>query len=118
MAGNSQLVNLEYLESMTGGSPELVREMIDIFITQVPEFIIEMNDCYGKKDWKTLGMIAHKAKSSVAIMGMNELAVQLKEFELAALSGGKQEMYETYINDFIDKCNHAIEELNQIKDNI
>ena len=100
---------------MTGGCPELVKEMIDIFISQIPEFCREMKWFYQKKDFTSLGLLAHKAKSSVAIMGMEELANGLKDFEQKAREGKDSTGYPAFIEHFENECIKAIEELNAIK---
>jgi len=109
------VVDLSYVTDMAGGNKEIVAEMIDIFIAQVPDFIKEMNSCFEKKDWYNLGMIAHKAKSSVAIMGMEDQAAALKNLEILAKDGKEQEKYKEIINNFEENCHVAIEELNQFK---
>lgn len=113
MAGNNKLeyVNLDYLESMSGGDESIIRELVDVFMQQVPEFIREMQELYEKQDWNNLGMLANKAKSSIAIMGMDDLAVMLKEFELNAKEAKSPEKYSGYIERFIDETTHAVEEL-------
>ena len=114
MVKKNKYVDLSYLENMSGGSKELVKEMVDIFISQVPEFTSEMKSLLAKRDYQSLGMLAHKAKSSVAIMGMEELAKYLKEFELLAKEGKNTESYSDMINKFEADCNTAITELKEI----
>ena len=76
------ITDLSYLRNMTDGNPELIREMIEIFLDQVNEYIREMQQSYEQKNWQALSRIAHKAKSSVVIMGMHNLADMLNELEL------------------------------------
>ncbi|HDJ33978.1 MAG TPA: Hpt domain-containing protein [Bacteroidetes bacterium] len=118
MSGKESLVNLKYLEEMTGGSRELVKEMIDIFISQIPEFIEEMRKLHKKNDWHSLGLLAHKAKSSVAIMGMEEQAAKLKKLEQLTKEEKETGQYENYINQFEKNCLRAIEELQLVKNNL
>jgi len=116
MAGKKkpEYVNLEYIESMSGGDESIMRELVDVFTEQVPEFIREMQELHEKQDWTNLGMLAHKAKSSIAIMGMDDLAVMLKEFELDAKEAKSPEKYPAYIERFINETTHAVEELKSI----
>jgi HPt (histidine-containing phosphotransfer) domain-containing protein len=114
MNNKAKHINLEYLENMTGGSPEIVKEMISIFISQVPEIVTEMHDLYRKKEWKALGMLAHKAKSSVSIMGMNQLAEDLKELEMLTKELKEIERYHIFIDKFEKECTAAISELKEI----
>lgn len=91
MEENFTHADLTYLKSMSAGSNELIKEMIEIFSVQVPEFIEELRQHLEKKEFMRLGAVAHKAKSSVSIMGMDELAKDLKTLELLAKEGKEPE---------------------------
>ena len=106
-----KLINIAYLESVTGGDIEIMQEVINIFIDQVPEFVTEMRSLYENHDYYNLGLLAHKAKSSVAIMGMEELSLMLKEFEINAKESIFPEKYHTYISKFEKDTADAIIEL-------
>ncbi len=84
MGENFKYADLSYLRSMSAGSNDLIKEMIEIFVSQVPEFISEMKDHYNKGEYAILGAVAHKAKSSVTVMGMEEMGKKLKNLELLA----------------------------------
>ncbi len=109
--------DLTYLHSMSGGNYELILEMIDIFIAQAEEIWIEMQELYTKNDYDSLGKLAHKAKSSVAIMGMAPLSLTLKDFELDCQNLKNIETYQSKIDFFKSECLIAIEELQKYKNN-
>jgi len=104
-------IDLSYLESMSGGDKELMNEMIDIFKEQVPEFVSEMRTCLHEKDYKGLAAIAHKAKSSISIIGLVELINDLNIFEKDVNEVANQGTYEKFINNFESTCNSAISQL-------
>jgi HPt (histidine-containing phosphotransfer) domain-containing protein len=95
-----KFINTEYLDSVSGGDHETFYEITSKFREQVAEF--------------NLGLLAHKAKSSVAIMGMSELAVMLKTFELQAKEGKETEKYESYISRFRNETEEALKELDDL----
>ena len=101
MAGQFTYADLTYLESMSMGSQEMVNEMIQIFLDQIPEFTDGLQDLLNKKDYSALGALAHKAKSSVAVLGMDNLAETLKELEMKAKSGDDIDSYPKLINLFL-----------------
>lgn len=107
-------INTEYLEMVAGGDSDLLKELIGMFRDQVTEFNIEMKKLYGEQDFKALGDLAHKAKSSVAIMGMDSLANMLKNFELEAKDGKNTEKYGSYLRRFEDDTMHALLELDEL----
>ncbi|MGQ9619664.1 MAG: Hpt domain-containing protein [Bacteroidales bacterium] len=109
-------INPEYIESVAGDDKEAIKEIVEIFREQVSEISAEMKELYEASDYYNLGLLAHKAKSSVAIMGMENLASMLKTFELQAKEGLEKEKYITYISDFEHDTAEAIVELdNYIK---
>ncbi len=78
-------INLNYLESITDGSQELIKELVSIFIEQIPEFREGFEEGLSQKDWAKVAAVAHKAKSSVMSMGMDDLGnTDLKNLELLA----------------------------------
>lgn len=106
-------VNVSYIEEVCGGDKEIITEMVEIFRTQVPEIIEEMWSLYRDGEYFNLGLIAHKAKSSVAIMGMENLAIKLKELELKGKAGEDKHLYEDYINNFTMQTREALAELDE-----
>ena len=106
-----KLINVTYIEEICAGSSEIIFEMIDIFKSQVSEFSVEMNNLLKKGMHYELGLLAHKSKSSVAIMGMEKLAAMLKELESKAKAGTDPDSYADYISEFESQTRQAIEEL-------
>ncbi|GAO28644.1 Hpt domain-containing protein [Geofilum rubicundum] len=85
MLSSHQEIDLSYLESIADGDQGIINELITIFLDQVSEFTEGFKLYYSQKDWKRLAALAHKAKSSVLSMGMNELGnIDLKNLELIA----------------------------------
>lgn len=104
-------IDLGYLEEMSGGKQELIFEMIEIFIKQVPEFFDKMKENIDEENWIALGKISHKAKASAAIMGMTELADDLKAFELMTNTKINKLDFTKKVNDFETIFQKSIEEL-------
>ncbi len=109
-----KFINTEYLDSVSGGDTEVIRELVDMFREQAVEIYDEMKTHYSSGNYLSLGMLAHKAKSSVAIMGMNDLATMLKSFELQAKEGKGSELYEAYIQRYKSETDAALTELEDV----
>ena len=112
-----KFINMEYLDSVSGGDPEIIREIVNMFKDQSIEMYNEMKSHFSGKNYISLGLLAHKAKSSVAIMGMNDLALMLKTFELQAREGKESELYESYITRFKMETEAAVKELEYLVNN-
>ena len=104
-------INTEYLDSVSGGDPDLTGEIVSIFKEQVVEAYKEMKELLSAMDYHGLGLLAHKIKSSVSIMGMNDLASMLKTFELETRDGKNSEQYNSYIERFRSETGNAVKEL-------
>jgi HPt (histidine-containing phosphotransfer) domain-containing protein len=113
MSGQFKYANLSYLESMSMGSQEMINEMIQIFIDQIPEFTNGLKEHLENKDYSALAALAHKAKSSVAVMGMDELAATLKDLELRAKALENIDSYPAMVQTFLDQVLHTEKELTE-----
>ncbi|MFW5821268.1 MAG: Hpt domain-containing protein [Bacteroidota bacterium] len=107
--------DLNYLREMSGEDPGLMSEMIDIFKEQVVEMEAEMQALYDNGDYSSLGKLAHKAKTSVAIMGMDNLAKQLKDLEIQSKEGINVNNYQSFIDNFRNETKEAIIELTNFR---
>jgi HPt (histidine-containing phosphotransfer) domain-containing protein len=111
-------IDLTYLKNMSAGNKDLILEMIGIFKSQVSEFNQGMDEYYSKQQFELLGRLAHKAKSSISIMGLNELANDLKNFENLSKAGQEVEKYPLFIKKFKTETAEALEELDEVVKNI
>jgi HPt (histidine-containing phosphotransfer) domain-containing protein len=112
-----KFIKTEYLEMVSGGDWGLIRELTDMFRDQVVEMHSEMISLLSEKNYHSLGMLAHKAKSSVAIMGMDDLAMMLKTFEIQAKVEKDTELYDSYVSRFGSDTKSAIVELDNLLNN-
>lgn len=108
---NYEYINLDYLESVAGGDKDTIKELYVLFKDQVKEIAEEMKKLLDSKDYYNLGLLAHKAKSSVAILGMEELAALLKKFELQAKNSEEPEKYSFYIDQYRHNTAQAVKEM-------
>jgi hypothetical protein len=112
-----KFINTEYLDSVSGGDLEIIYELVNLFKEQSVEIYNEMQSHFSVKNYKMLGFLAHKAKSSVLIMGMNDLGLMLKTFEIQARDEKESYLYESYITRFKTETEAAITELDDLVNN-
>jgi PAS domain S-box-containing protein len=77
-AGRSKYVDLTYLNKHTKDNPELIMEMITLYLKQTPPLISQMKQGLYDKDWDSVYAAAHKLIPSFSIMGIH------KDFEVTA----------------------------------
>ncbi len=117
--GRTKFVDLTYLYKRTKGNPELMTEMIELYLGQTPPMISDMKKGLSDKDWDLLHKSVHKLIPSFSIMGINkeyeEIAKKIQEY-----SGTKQHLNE--IQELVFKletvCSKACEELKEEYDYI
>jgi|ERR1035437_3515105 HPt (histidine-containing phosphotransfer) domain-containing protein len=107
------ITDLAYLRNMSGDNPDIIKEMIGIFIEQAEEYIRDMKKNLEDKNYDAIGKLAHKAKSSISIMGMNDLAADMKTLELLAKEEKEKENYPVFIDKFVSQTQLAITELKE-----
>lgn len=96
---------------MSGGDANFIAEMIGLFSEQVDEYSELMPRLLKEKEYNGLSKVAHKAKSSVAVMGMTGVAELLKELEKLAHDGLEPERYEGMVTEFLEQSRLAVAEL-------
>ncbi|MFW6370708.1 MAG: Hpt domain-containing protein [Bacteroidota bacterium] len=84
MDNRFETVNLCYLEEISGGDANFQKELIGIFLNQIPEFLTNMKEYLEKNENGLLAKEAHTAKSSVLIFMMDETGKTLKQIQLLA----------------------------------
>jgi len=78
-------INLEYLYTSVGGNKEgnkeIIIELFDIFLKQIPKSLRVLDEAVSKADYLTIKEVSHKLKSTVSVMGISELTPVLSEME-------------------------------------
>ncbi|HEY5508466.1 MAG TPA: PAS domain S-box protein [Paludibacter sp.] len=64
-------IDLEYLNRRTKSNPDLMMEMITLYLEQTPPLISAMKKSLDEKDWQSLHSAVHKMIPSFAIMGIS-----------------------------------------------
>jgi HPt (histidine-containing phosphotransfer) domain-containing protein len=110
--------NLHYLNEVSGGDQAFIKQMIGIFLEQVPEFIAHMEKFLATANYAELGKEAHKAKSSVIIVGLNDLGDKLKELQRLTEEKKDVEKYPDYVEEFKKISRVAMKELQDYADSL
>lgn len=82
-----EYVNLGYLDDISGGDNVFKKDLIEIFLKQIPEFVSNMHQFLADKKYDLLAKEAHTAKSSVLIFMMDESGSNLKKIQLLVEEG-------------------------------
>lgn len=80
---NTQYINLNYLQDISGGDEEFVRDLLETFVSNSPQDIKAITDALAIQQWDTVWKMGHKLKSSSKFMGaeyMAEAAAQIETY--------------------------------------
>lgn len=73
--------NLDYLQQVFQGNDAMVRRILDSFEEQVPAYFTEMERRWRSGRWRDIHPLAHKAKSSIGMLGMQALLEEVLALE-------------------------------------
>jgi HPt (histidine-containing phosphotransfer) domain-containing protein len=89
-------------DELGGGDPAIVLELIDMFLADIPNQLIAMQQASERRDAITLRRSSHTAKSSAAIIGALEVVAACQALETDAA----HEQFDGVINHLavIEQC--------------
>ena len=113
-----KFINMEYLDSVSGGDPEIINEIVVIFKEQSVEIYNEMKiSSVSKELYITWDYWLIKQNHQLQLWEWMILAEMLKTFELQAREGKEPQLYESYIERFKSETEEAIRELDDLISN-
>ncbi len=110
---DTKVTDLQYLTETTGDDPELMAKMIEIMLRETPEEIKKMEELYSEKKWDRLRAVAHKFKSAVTYMGLNEMKEVVKDIQTNAQNHQNLKRIGDLIQQLKLVCTQALGELEQ-----
>jgi HPt (histidine-containing phosphotransfer) domain-containing protein len=114
MKNSNRYINTSQIDAISGGDNAFKKELIDIFLEQIEEFVSNMRKYFAEQNWKELAKEAHTAKSSAMTFGMDETGKLLKEIQQDA----EGEVYSN-LSEKVERATsdlkNAIPELHQLK---
>lgn len=88
-----KLYDLELIEKMCRGSLDLVKEMLNVFIEDLPHAVNEIKSAYQARDFKTIKAVAHRVKPVLNFYAVQSLVHHIPNMEaLAEQEDGGEEM--------------------------
>jgi CheY-like chemotaxis protein len=78
------VMDLSYLKGLSGGDHQMLKDIILTYQAEMPEILMELTKGFEKSDAQHLGRMAHKAKSSFKMLGMESANNALVQIEIKA----------------------------------
>ena len=108
-----RITNLSYLEELAAGSSDFIEDMIQVFIQQTPDSILELEEFCREQKWEELKTLAHRMKPSISFVGIKKLNKIMEQLELYAEQEKNLEKIPGYIATIRKVCGDAIVELTE-----
>ncbi|MCF6359453.1 MAG: ATP-binding protein [Cyclobacteriaceae bacterium] len=105
--------NLTYLKSISDGNKEFLQEIITTFIAQTPSLLDEMKLAVTNKNWLKIGILAHKLKPNLTLLGISQLSALVLSIEVDGRSENKVLSLPDRVDLLVSTCYLSIEELKQ-----
>jgi HPt (histidine-containing phosphotransfer) domain-containing protein len=89
--------NLAKVYALSDNDPEFVNEILNLFVSEVPEDLKQIGEGIKKKDFKHAYAFAHKLKPTLDLLGLNVAFEEILQIEAwTKAEGKKKEIIETY----------------------
>jgi signal transduction histidine kinase/DNA-binding response OmpR family regulator len=116
------VINLAYLQELSGGNVDFEQEIMKQFVEQIPAEILCLQLAYSNSDWTLLKSTAHNLKTTVSFLGLhqkldNHLSVLEKRNEVTI----EEVQLSHHLQAVLHICNSALSEakthLSQVNNN-
>jgi len=112
--GHARYTNLNFIKQLTKNNPDMIAEMIKVYLEETPELIDKMKTSVRNKDYEGLRAAAHSIIPSFATMGISEDFTQMaKEIQENAQKKEKLERSNDLLKKIEDVCDKAYKELQE-----
>ncbi len=103
--------NLAKVYALSDNDPEFVMQIVTLFVTEVPEDLLEIKEGIKKKDHKHAYAYAHKMKPTLDLLGLKVAFEEILQVEAwTKAEGEKKEIKETF-KSIKNQVNDAVKEL-------
>jgi HPt (histidine-containing phosphotransfer) domain-containing protein len=117
MKKENKYIDMQYLNEVSPNK-DFQHKIFQLFRGEVLSFENQMKTAYETGNFVELADLAHKAKSSVSILGMKKQAEEMKQLQNDINDNVKKDTYLTTITSFIEACYAALEEISEIEKTI
>lgn len=100
------ILDLSYLENITGGNNEIMHEMLVLFAQETPKQIAIIKEYANQKEWEKVRAEAHKVKPTFQYLGLDTIYSDVIKLEAICKTDEEDEIHE-----LIDSINAQFSEI-------
>jgi len=112
---NNSPLDLSYLRDMSGDSAEFMIEMIDMFKSQTPLYISDLEQSIAAQDWEKAAGYAHKIKPTLSYVGREDARGHLQLIENTARDQQDLSVMPQALREFTDFAQILYRQLDEAK---
>ncbi len=105
--------DLSYLNQVFQGNKQMINQIISMFIKQVPTYFDDMQDCIIRAEYNALHPLAHKAKSSIAMLGLKDMETLVLKIEKNSKEGLDEKELASLVAQARAECSDVTVQLEQ-----
>lgn len=110
---NQKHSDLTYLINASDNNAGFIKQMIDIFLKQTPEFLQELRTYHDNQDWENFRKVMHKMKPTIKMMGINELNKNIEFIETSVKQQQNLSEVTAHLTTIDTVCKASFKELQQ-----
>ncbi|WP_298394314.1 Hpt domain-containing protein [Flavobacterium sp.] len=103
--------NLSKVYALSDNDPEFVMQIIELFVTEVPQDLKQIEAGIKDKDHKQAYAYAHKIKPTLDLLGMTIAYEEILQVEAWTRAEGKRKEIEATFESIQDQIDKAIKEI-------
>ncbi|HEY4618549.1 MAG TPA: Hpt domain-containing protein [Flavobacterium sp.] len=103
--------NLSKVYALSDNDSEFVNEILTLFVTEVPEDLLQIKEGIKKKDHKHAYAYAHKIKPTLDLLGLNVAFEEILQLEAWTKTEGKKKDIEDTFKSIKSQINDAVKEI-------
>ena len=108
---NFEYANMDYLQDLSGGNTQLIKEILQLFVQQTPPDIELLSSYIEQEEWEKAYKQAHHIKPTLAYVGANGMRSELQEIETLAKNQQELPLISTKLKELTPKLEILYEEL-------
>lgn len=107
----TKLTELDYLDELAGGDPELKAMMLETVVDGLPTEVSTLEHAYHQRQWSEVRAAAHKLKSTCAYVGLASSVELARSIENSAYEQKNLDAMGKWVKELVHNCQLAQHEL-------
>jgi HPt (histidine-containing phosphotransfer) domain-containing protein len=103
--------NLSKVYALSDNDSEFVNEILTLFVSEVPEDLLQIKEGIKKKDHKHAYAYAHKIKPTLDLLGLNVAFEEILQVEAWTKNEGKKKDIKDTFKSIKNQVNEAVKEI-------